>query len=159
MLMIFHRSLTDTKSPQISRTHLSIQDDISIAVVWMVLTFPLISKSCSNFINILGIVPSAPFFNSLFIFLFDFNFILWSSETAKSTFRQILIFFFVDSHLVGSSGRELVIYFYLIIPENLVRPIIQDGFRVEHIYLLFHNYFTVDHLPHPVVSCLLLFLF
>ena len=35
--------------------------NISNAVVWMVSTRPLISKSSSTFISPLGIVPSAPF--------------------------------------------------------------------------------------------------
>ena len=40
-LMVFHWSLSDSKSPQFSRTLLSILADLNNAVVWMVSTCPL----------------------------------------------------------------------------------------------------------------------
>ena len=43
--MVFHWSLSDSKSPQVSRTLLSILAVLNNAVVWMVSTRPLISKS------------------------------------------------------------------------------------------------------------------
>ena len=43
--MIFYRSLSDSKSPQLSRTLLSILADLNNAVVWTVSTRPVISKS------------------------------------------------------------------------------------------------------------------
>ena len=49
--MVFHRSFIDNKSLQVTMTHLSILADLNNAVVWMVSTRPLISKSSSNFIN------------------------------------------------------------------------------------------------------------
>ena len=58
--MVFHWSLSDSKSPQVSRTLLSILAVLNNAVVWMVSTRPLISKSSSHFINPLGTVPKAP---------------------------------------------------------------------------------------------------
>ena len=45
----FRWSLSDNKSPQVSRTLHSIQAYCNKAVVWMVLTRPLISKSSRNF--------------------------------------------------------------------------------------------------------------
>ena len=58
--MIIHRSLSDNKSPQISRTLLNILTDINHSVVWMASILPLIS--CSNCLlsKPLGTVPSAP---------------------------------------------------------------------------------------------------
>ena len=50
-LMVFHRSLSDSKSPQVSRALLSILADLNNAVVWMVSTRPFISKSSDSFIN------------------------------------------------------------------------------------------------------------
>ena len=45
--MVSHWSLGDSKTPQVSRTLLSILADLNNAVVWMVSTRPLISKfSC-----------------------------------------------------------------------------------------------------------------
>ncbi len=100
----FHRSLSDSKSPQVSRTLLSILAVLNNVVVWMVSTRPPTSKSSSPFSNPLVTVPSAPitigiivtcmlhsFFNSLArsrylsFFSHSFSFILWSAGTAKST--------------------------------------------------------------------------
>ena len=46
-----HRSLSDSKSPQVSRTLLRILADLNNAVVWMVSTRPLIFKSSSPCTN------------------------------------------------------------------------------------------------------------
>ena len=58
--MVFHRSLSDSKSPQVSRTLLSILVVFNNAVVWMVSTRPPTSKSSSSFSNPLVTVPKAP---------------------------------------------------------------------------------------------------
>ena len=112
--MASHWSLGERKSPQVSRTLLSILAVLTNAVVWMVSTRPPTSKSSSPFCKSLVTVPSAPitigiivtcmfhsFFNSLArsrylsFFSHSFSFILWSARTAKSTILQVL-FFFVD---------------------------------------------------------------
>ena len=54
--MIFHRSMSDSKSPQVSRTLLRILADLKNAVVWMV----SISKSSSTLTKPLTTVPSLP---------------------------------------------------------------------------------------------------
>ena len=51
-------SLSENKYPQVSRTLLSILADLNNAVVWMVSTCPLTSKSSSPLTNFGGIVPS-----------------------------------------------------------------------------------------------------
>ena len=110
-LMIFHWSLSDSKSPQVSRTLLSILAVLSNAVIWIVSTRQPTSKSSMPFNNPLVIVPKAPItigtivtfmFHSFFSFLarsrylsffsHSFCFILWSAGTAKSTILQILFF-------------------------------------------------------------------
>ena len=107
--MVSHWSLSD-KSPQVSRTLLSILADLNYAVVWMVSTRPVISKSSSPCINPLVTVPRAPitigiivtfmfhsFFNFqarlryLSLFSHSFNFSLWSAGTAKFTILQVII--------------------------------------------------------------------
>ena len=112
--MVFHWSLSDSKSPQVSRTRFRIMAVLSNAVVWIVSTRPPTSKSSRPFYNPLVIVPKAPitigtivtfmfhsFFNSLArsrylsFFSHSFRFILWSTGTAKSTIFQILSFFFL----------------------------------------------------------------
>ena len=108
--MVFHWSLSDRRSSQVSRT-LNILVDLNNAVVWMVSTRSVISKSSSPFINPLLAVPRVPitigitatfmfhsFFNSLgksrYLLLFSpsFNFTLWSAGTAKYTILQVLFF-------------------------------------------------------------------
>ena len=110
--MVFHWSLSDSKSPQVSRTLLSILAVLNNAVIWMVSTRPPISKSSSPFSNPLVTVPNAPitigiiftcmfhsFFSSLArsrylsFFSLSFCFILWSTGTAKSTILHVLFFF------------------------------------------------------------------
>ena len=111
--MVFHWSLSDSKSPQFSKTLLSILVGLNDAVVWMVSTRPPTSKSSSPFNKPLVTVPKAPiiiviiitimfhsFFNSLarsmYLSFFShyFRFILWSAGTAKSTILLVLFFFY-----------------------------------------------------------------
>ena len=110
--MVFHWSLSDSKSPQVCRILLRILAVLSNAVVWIVSTRPPTSKSSRPFNNPSVIVPNAPitigtivafmfhfFFNSLvrsiylFFFSLSFRIILWSVGRAKSTILQILFFF------------------------------------------------------------------
>ena len=58
--MVFHWSLSDSKSPKIFRTLLNILTDLMNAVVYMVSTCPLISKSSSPNTNHLVTVERAP---------------------------------------------------------------------------------------------------
>ena len=59
-MIAIHWSLRYSKSPQVSRTLLSILTVLNNAVVWMVFsTRPLISKSTRTFINPLVTVPQA----------------------------------------------------------------------------------------------------
>ena len=110
----FHWNLSDSKSPQVSRTLLSILAVLNNAVIWVVSTRPPTSKSPRPFNNPLVILPKAPItigtivslmfhsiFNSLarsrylFFFSHSFSFILWSAGTAKFSILQILFFFFL----------------------------------------------------------------
>ena len=58
--MVFHWSLSDSKSPQVSRTLLSILAVLNNAVVWIVSSPPPTSKSSNPFSNPLVTVPNAP---------------------------------------------------------------------------------------------------
>ena len=103
----------ESKSSQVFRTLLSILYDVNNAVVWMVSSRPLISKSSSPFTNPLVTVSSATItfgitvtfmFHSLFsslasswyvsLFLLSFSFTLRLAGTVKSTLWQFLFFFF-----------------------------------------------------------------
>ena len=117
--MVFHWSLSDSKSPQVSRTRLSILAVLSNAVVWIVSTRPPTSKSSRPFNNPLVTVPNKSitigtivtfmfhsFFNSLArsrylsFFSLSFRFILWYAGTSKSTILQILFLLLI----IMSSG-------------------------------------------------------
>ena len=106
-------NFSDSKSPQVSRTLLSILAVFNNIVVWMVSTRPFISNSSTLFINLLVTVPKAPiiiginvtfmihsFFSSLvcsiylYFFSLSFSFTQWSAGTAKSTIQQVLFFLF-----------------------------------------------------------------
>ena len=183
--MVFHWSLSDSKSPKVSRTRLRILAVLSNAVVWIVSTRPPTSKSSRPFKNSLAIVPKAPitiativtfmfhsFFNSLTrsrylsLFSLSFRFILWSAGTAKSTIVLILFrfFFFVDYYEVRSSGRDSVIRLYVKVQLEFMRVIFLDRCWVVHlpfvcmVELKFPAHFPVDHLADPVVSRLILLL-
>ena len=121
--MVFHWSLSDSKSPQVSRTRLRILVVLINAVVWIVSTRPPTSKSSRPFNNPLVMVPKVPItigtivtflFHSFFNFLarsrylsffsLSFRFILWSAGTVKSTILQILFFYYY--YKVWFSGRN-----------------------------------------------------
>ena len=106
--MVFHWSLSDSKSPQVSRTRFRILAVLSNAVVWIVSTRPPTSKSSRPLV----VVPNAPvtigtivtfmfhsFFNSLArsrylsFFSLSFRFILWFAWTAKSTYYYYYYYF------------------------------------------------------------------
>ena len=112
-LMVFRLRVSDSKSPQVSRTLQSILSVFNNAVVWVVSTQAPTFKSSGPFNNPLVTVPNAPitisiivtfmfhsFFNSLArsrylsLFSHSFNFILWSAGTKKSTIPQFLFFLF-----------------------------------------------------------------
>ena len=97
-LMVFNWSLSDSKSPQVSRTLLSILADLDNAVVWMVSTCPLISKSSSPFTNPLVTIPSTPITTGITVtFMFHSFFsslarssLLLSSFTPLEFFTSVL---------------------------------------------------------------------
>ena len=59
--MVFLGSLSDNKSPQVSRTLLSVLAVFNNAVVWMVSTRPPTFKPSSRFIIIVVVVVIGPF--------------------------------------------------------------------------------------------------
>ena len=133
--MVFHWSLSDSNSPQVSRTFLSILAVLNNAVVWMVSTRPPTSKSSSPFSNPLVTVPNAPitisiivtymfhsFFNSLArsrylsFFSHSFSFILWSAGTANSTMLQVLFFLLliiIKFGLLAGIRWYVLLFFFL----------------------------------------------
>ena len=71
--MVSHWSLSDSKSPQVSRILPSILVVLNNIVVWMVSTHPLSSKSSSPFNNPLATVPKAAIMiGKIVTFMFQF---------------------------------------------------------------------------------------
>ena len=109
--MVSHWSLNDRKFSKVSRTNPGILADLNNAIVSMVSTRPLISKSSSPCTNPLVPVPSASittgitvtlmfhsYFSSLArsryssLFSLPFSFTRCSAGTVKSTIQQVLFF-------------------------------------------------------------------
>ena len=120
----FHWSLSDSKSPQVSRTLLSILAVLNNAVVWMVTTQPPTSKSSRPFNNPLVTVTKATIsigiivtfmFHSFFqissevevlILLFPlFQFYSVVSRDSKVD-NSADFFFFFDYYTVWASSRD-----------------------------------------------------
>ena len=89
--MIFHGSLSVSKSPKVSRTLLSILTDLNNAVVWMVSGQ---SKFSNHLIKLLGIVLSAQITIGITVTLMFDNFFFCSQPRFKylSFFSFSLIF-------------------------------------------------------------------
>ena len=131
--MVSHWCLSDSKSPQVSRILISILADLNIAVVWMVSTRPLISKSSGPCTNTLVTIPRTPFTTGIIITFMlhcfsipkqgpdiypSFRFLsillrgqLEQQSTQFCTFSFIffyffLLLFFVDYYKVWYSGRD-----------------------------------------------------
>ena len=107
---VFSQEFSDRKSPQISRTLLSILAKLNKFVVLIISTRPLISKTSRPFIKPFGIVPTAPkkigiilkfmflycYFSfqarSQYLSLFLSFFFKFYSGTVKSTIQQVPFF-------------------------------------------------------------------
>ena len=71
--MVFHWSLSNSKSHQIFRTHLSIPAVLNNGVVWMVSTSPPTPKSSSPFNSPLVTVPNVSITIGTFMFFSFFS--------------------------------------------------------------------------------------
>ena len=179
--MVFHWSLSD-KSPQVSRALLSIVAVFNNAVVWMVSTRPPTYKSTRPFNNPLVTVPKSPItIGTIVTFMFH-NFFQFPSKV------EVLIFLFTffqfysvlsrDSK-VDNFARSLFFSFLLLIIIRSGPFVCQSPIGVYVCYFLgqvlgcayipyipfvgmvkfkFLAHFPVDHLAHPIVSSLVVFL-
>ena len=96
--MVFHWSLSDSMSPQVSRTLLSILAVLNNAVVWMVSTRPPTSKSFSPFNNPFLTVPNAPTTISIIVIFMFHSFFFFPSKVKVLT----LLFNFFQFYSVVS---------------------------------------------------------
>ena len=104
LLMFFHWSLSESKSAQVSNTLLSILANLNNAIVWMVSTHPVISKSSSPCTKITNYnlykrhfhVPQFFHFPSkvevlILLFAFFQFYSVVTARTAKCTIQQVLL--------------------------------------------------------------------
>ena len=151
--MVSHWSLSDSKSFQVSRTLLSILANLKNAVVWMVSTCHLISKSSSPFINPLGIVPSSPitigitvtfmfhsfsFSSKVKVLVFLFAFFYFYSvvcQDGKGRFRRVFFLFFF--WLTGRLAETRWSVYIPISPRNLWGSFswIDSGLSIYHLFV------------------------
>ena len=109
--MVFHWSLSDSKSPQVSRLAV-----LNNAVVWMVSTRPPTSKSSSSFSNSLVAVPNAPITIGIIVTCMFHSFFQFPSKVEV----LILLFTFFQFYSVVSRDSkvdyfESSLFFLLII--------------------------------------------
>ena len=98
--MVFHWSLSDSKSPQVSRTRLSNLAVLSNAVVWIVSTRPPTSKFSRPFNNPLVTVPNAPItIGTIVTFMFH-SFFQFSSKV------EVLILLFTFFQIYSVVRRD-----------------------------------------------------
>ena len=125
--MVFHWSLSDSKSPQVSRTLLSILAVLNNAVIWMVSTRPPTSKSFSLFSSPLVTVSNAPITNGIIVTYMFHSFSI--PYQGRGTYPSFHIFSVLFCSQPGHQSRLFCKFsFFLLI-------IIKSGysFRVFHI--------------------------
>ena len=103
--MVSHWSLSDRKSPQVSRTLFIILAILSNAVILIVSTHPPTSKSSRLFNNPLVIVPKAPItIGTIVTFMFHSFFNSLSRSRYLSFFSHFSVLF------CGQSGQRSLLF-------------------------------------------------
>ena len=169
--MVFHWSLSENKSLQVSRILLSILAVLNNVAVWMVSTRPLISKSSNLFINLLVAVLKAPITIGIIVIFMFHGFFQFSSKVA--VLILLLIFFQFYSVVIWDSKiRNFASYLFLLIitrsgllkiPVEFVCVIPQDWCWVVYIPFVrmvkFDFLYNSQWITLPTQSCLVLFSF
>ena len=177
--MVFHLSLRDSKTPQVSRTLLLILVDLNNTIIWIVSIRLLIPKSPSLFSKSSGDVSSAPVtigmtvtfmfhgINSLarsmylfFFFFFFFHFVVHLDRKVNYTAGSFSSLIITRYGLLARIRWSVCIWKSQIFFLQLLS---QDGFRFVHLLLVskvkFHFLAQFRESPfHPVMSSLILLL-
>ena len=146
-----HRSLSDSKSPRVSRDPLRIQANLSNAVVWMFSTCPQISKSSSPFTISLGFVPRAPIKTGITV---TFLFYSFFSYLAGSKYLSLFSPSFIFTLWSSPFGR---FFSYFLLSLGLVVWL----WLGEPFVLLFYSFESFSHYyyNHHLFVCMLVCLF
>ena len=172
--MVSHLSLRDSKSPHLSRTLLSILIDPNNAVVSVVSTRPLISKSSSRFINPLVSLPSEPItigitvtfmfhgFSLLVQYLSFFSLSLSCGQPERQNplfGRFLVLFFFLLLGLAEIRGSVCTSKFQRSLYVSFSRS--GSGLCIYHLLVWSNLSFLHNSLwiTFPVQSCLVLYSF
>ena len=115
--MTFHWSLSDSKSPKVSRALLSFLINLYNAVVCIKSILPLISNSSSLFSRPLRIVPSMPTTIGITI---TFMFYGLFSFLARLKYLSIFCFLLIIITVIDS-GSYFLLIFYWLIDFNIIR--------------------------------------
>ena len=91
--MVSHWSLSNSKSPQVTKTLLSILAVLNNVVVWMVSTRPPTSKSSSPFNNPLVTAPKAPITISIIVTFMFQSFFTYIARSWYLSFFSLLFQF------------------------------------------------------------------
>ena len=120
--MVFHWSLSDSKSPLVSRTLPSILAILNNALVWMVSTRPPTSKSSRPFNNPLVTVPKAPITIGIIVTFMFHSFFLFPNkvEVLYYYYYHYSLFFFWN--LSVSKSPQVSGTFLPILAEESWRP-------------------------------------
>ena len=110
--MVFHWCLSDSKSPQVFRTRLRILAVLSNAVVWIVSTRPLTSKSTSPFNSPFVYVPNAPITIGIIV---TFMFHTFFNSLARSRYLSFFSLSFSFIQPGQQSPQFCKFFFFLII--------------------------------------------
>ena len=135
--MVFHWSLSDSNTPQVSRTLLCILAILDNAVVWMVSTRPPTSKSFSPFSNHLVTVPNAPITIGIIVTSMFHSFFHFPSKV------EVLILLFTFFHFYSVVSQDSKVdyfasslfsfsFFLLIITKSGLRAWIRWSVSMSH---------------------------
>ena len=118
--MVFHWRLSDSKSPQVSRTLLSILAVFYNAVIWMVSTQLPTSESSSPFNNPLVTVPKAPITIGIIVTFMFHSFFQFSSkvEVLISLFTFFPFYSVVSRDSKVDNFADFLFFFLLIIKKS-----------------------------------------
>ena len=148
--MVFHWSLSDSKSPQVFRALLSILAILNKVLLWIVSTRPPTSKSSSPFSNPLVTVPNAPITIGIIV---TYMFHSFFNSLARSTYLSLFQFYSVVSRdsKVDNVAISLFLLLLIIIRSALLAKIrlsvCMSKPRRELMCVIFYDKCWVVHIP------------
>ena len=110
--VVFHWSLTDSMSTQVSRIPLSILVDLNKAVVCIFSILPLIFNSCTLLSKTLRTVPSALIIISIIVTFMLCSFFYSLARSKYSSIFLLSFIFFLSFSLCGPPEQQIRYMFF-----------------------------------------------